>query len=216
MPAPLPVPGVVRLQMVHSIAGEQASYSLYFSKLAASPWALSDVILLASEASAAWTAHLKGYQTTDVTFAYAKATDLSSSSAPEYLVIVNSPGSSAPPTVPNNVALHIEFLIATRYRGGHPGVFFPGLQQVDLADSRTWDPTVAEGITFQFVEFLDAIISTPAYSFGTPPDHVAISRSSGHVIRPSPEVELIIGYTAQQRIASRRKRLGKGIYPELP
>lgn len=213
MPPKPPVVGVVRLQMFHSIADQQASWSMFFANPALTEWNIGDVSVVANTAVASWTTRFKALTTTDVTFSRAEATDLTSDTAPQVIAPSGTTGSVAPPTVSNSVALHVEFIQGRRYRGGHPGVFIPGLPESNRADTRSWSLVTTEGILGAVTEF-SADIQEAGYSFIGSPAQVAVSYFTGGLERVTPLVEPITHLSAQQRITSRRRRLGKGIYPE--
>ncbi len=77
-----------------------------------------------------------------VTLDHTKGTDLTSLTSAQADPATPRVGSHAAAfTVPNSVALGVEWAIATRYRGGHPKTFFPGIPNGSLTDPITWDST---------------------------------------------------------------------------
>lgn len=215
MAAPLPVPGVARLRMVHSLASEQVGWAVYFSN-GGDSWNNGDITTLAEQGVAAWVVHLKSLFTTDLTLAYGEATDLSSDMGPQVIALGSgAAGSVDPPTVSNNVAMHLNFLQSRRYRGGRFGVNLGGLPESARTDTRTWSSETTDSWDVAFAEWLTAVQTDVDYSiFPGTPFQVGVSYMTGHEVREIPLVLPILGYDVQKRLCTRKKRLGKGIYPE--
>lgn len=90
----------------------------------------------------------------------------------------------------------------------------PGLAASERLNTRTWLTETLTTVLDEFGNWLTDVL-TAGYSFPTA-QHVVVSYETAHAVRPSPLVEPVTYYAPQQRICSRRRRLGKGIYPEIP
>lgn len=210
------VPGLMRLDLDWETQSKNWSTALRVIKSIAGPWSSGDIAqVLTSLAGYVTEFILPRYGADTVSSGY-KATDLSSSMG---LVEVDtgSGGGTGLGTrpLPVNVALRNSYVSPLRYRGGRPGESWSGLDQTDMATtSATLWSTSVQAAWLSAIESLISGMNIVALPSGATMKCCWVSYFTGHALRPTPlvfEINAAGGVQVQQRICSRRRRLGRGV-----
>lgn len=214
MAAKPPVPGVLKLTTNWTQSGQNIAFLLHLLKPALTAWGLGDITTALTTLGSSLATHLLPLMSSDIDNASNMATDLTSAMG---LQVTDTgvgsgtiaPGTSAPN--PQQCTARVTFQQGLRYRGGRFGVNLPGTvqSQVAASQSRLWT-TAATTSWLSAIEALQSDLQGASYTFaGCEP--CVVSYESGHVDRVTPLVLPILGYEVQQRICTRRRRLGKGV-----
>ena len=138
MPAVIPVPGVLEIQLVHA---DETDYHIrnrsYWSYAGGEP---SDATCatLATEVAAAWNTDLAPLAGTAVTLVEVVVTDLSSDSGGRGSWAGSNAGSRSGAATPVGVCAVQNYQISRRYRGGKPRTYWPFLTADDYYGNKAW------------------------------------------------------------------------------
>lgn len=209
------VPGLVKLQTVWAADLAKWTTALHVLKSVASFWSNADMTAVLNTLEAAIAAHIKPLVGVAVANTGNIATDLTSPMGIEMTGSGAGAGSGPGTTpLPINVALRSTDQSVMQYRGGRPGNFWGGLDASDIADGSTqmWLAATRTawiaGLNALYTELAGTSLPSGATcvpvwvsyfkegAFRTPP--LTFPVNSGLV-------------EVQQRICSRRRRLGKGV-----
>lgn len=210
-----PVPGVARLKFNNRLNANDWSFGLHVLKSVADLWEAHEISDLLTIAAGAITSNLIPQLGASTTSVNVQATDLTSAMGIQAELATGGSG-TGPGTkpLPVNVTLHASFPSPLRYRGGRPGMNIAGLDQDDLlpSSSSMWSvPTTAAWEST--IDDLVGAFATSLPSSSATIIPVWVSYFSGHAVRPVP-LTFPISFDfveIQQRICSRRRRLGKGV-----
>lgn len=216
MPVILPaVPGLMRLDLDWDTQSKNWSTALHVLKTVAGFYTSADIsaVLTALASSVATNIlPLYGAHTTSDGF---KGTDLTASTG---LVGTDTGAGSGTGTgthpLPINCTIRSSYQPPIRYRGGRPGNAWSGL---DMADQETGSSTMWSTATraawVSGVQNLLADITAVAVPSGGFVNPVTVSYFSGHALRPTPLTFQLfpLNVEVQQRVCSKRRRLGRGV-----
>lgn len=210
-----PVPGLVRLQSYWTTDAAKWSVAFHVLKSIASLWSLADMTAALNTLEASLLSHiipLVGVASANTTNT---GTDLTSAMGIEASGSGAGNGSGAGTNpLPISCALRVTDPIPMQYRGGRPGNFWGGLDITDrmAANTQMWSAATHTAWTSAVNAFYTELAgaSLPSGATMTP---VVVSYFSGGAFREPPETFPITPSLAvvQQRICSRRRRLGKGV-----
>lgn len=212
-----PVPGL--LKVLSEWATDSTTWSIlwHFLKSTTAPWAAGDVAAILTEIASSYNSHLMslfGPATSNTTNV---ATDLTSDVGIELSDAGAGVGTASKTSpVPVSNVLRLTWESPLRYRGGRPGINFSGLDNTDrlTGDVRMW----STGIRTSMIGAVEDVIAdmnsttlpsglTCVTSWVSYITHGAY-RTLGPLVLP---INPVGGVQCQQRICSRRKRLGKGV-----
>lgn len=164
---------------------------------------------------------IRGYWTTSIApkvhnstlLSVVEVTDLSSRSGAQGTDNVGSTGTGGVTAAPNSVAACLTLKIATRYRGGHPRLYLPGVPNafISSTDQSSWAAGIAAGYQTNGRAFRTAInamvIGGGTYALCA----VSYYQSANGVqsYRTPPVVYPITDVLCHNRIDTMRRRLGK-------
>lgn len=115
------------------------------------------------------------------------------------------------------------FLIARRYRGGHPRMYISGPTSISAGDAETLTPAATSGVQTDWTDFFSAVSAVPVYADNLP-EHVNVSFYSGFTnftypsgrtyprptLRETPLVDTVTGLVVSNKFASQRRRMVRG------
>jgi hypothetical protein len=217
------VPNVVKAQLQWQDHAGNPLYNNVFLQYEGGPPNASEALTLA-EAIYTAAADLAGPCHSDVVLTGCRVTDLSADDTGDALHTGTTAGSLNGDIIPASNCMLINFTTARRYRGGKPRNYFPMGDSESMLDPRTWGDGFVTSATSAWSGFIGAVLGTVAGST-TITAHVNVSYYSGSVgsivdggnrgkttptRRVPPLVSDIIGFSAAPRIASQRRRLGRG------
>jgi hypothetical protein len=112
--------------------------------------------------------------------------------------------------LPANLACVVSWGIVDTYRGGKPRTYLPGMSQGNEASVRTWDDDFVTAVSAAGAAFITAVngITTTnltSVSLGT------LHFFSGGVALDPPTFDPYLTASAQKRICTQRRRLGREI-----
>lgn len=109
--------------------------------------------------------------------------------------------------LPVNVACCISWVIADRYRGGHPRIYLPAADGTDIGTASSWSTTSLAAYQNAANGFHAAINALT--TAGTTWQHVAVRYFSQNQVLPNPYVRPVNGTVVHTRVDTQRRRLGK-------
>jgi hypothetical protein len=137
-----------------------------------------------------------------------EVTDLSSASAGVGSYSGTFPGGGPSTAVPASACTLVKHYIARRYRGGHPRTYLPPQVESAMSDPHNWGPTYTASIQTAWDAFTHGVMNAETTGFEIT-GLVNVSYYSGHVLRPTPVVDVITGSSVEGPIATQRRRLGR-------
>lgn len=219
MPALPAVPKVVRCDFHFSESTDPNIQIREFFQYAGT-LSTADAVTWLGNMVAAMHTFVSGNISNQVSLVLSELTDLSSNTSPQVLNSSGQVGGAVAAAVPAGVAMVLSKHIQRRYRGGHPRVYLPGLENSGLASPGHWDPAYAGGVAGAYITFLNACtaVTNPA-AIGAI-THVNISYFSGftnHTFpsgrvkpiptpRATPLIDTITNVTANLVPGSQRRR----------
>lgn len=208
-----PAPGVVESRAFFTLAGQSVSFRYFFFRPTTEPWGEDDINLLNSTFLEAVEEQLMPVLSEDLVVVEAQSTDLTSMTGLRVSETTNVAGTVAEHSVPLNVAVRATFIVPLRYRGGKGGIFIPGAPVTVQSNARLWTSDFQTAI-LDAVQLVSLNTVTADYESGNPAQVVPnywVYGAKPPELRPAAETNPVISWEVQQRIASRRRRLGRGI-----
>lgn len=212
-------PGTLMIRSNWKVSKAPFSFAIHVAKAIADAWSGADITHVLTELASAIVSDLLpalGPATTNVNN---QGTDLTSNMG---LQITDS-GAGAGTDVslvrplPANVALRVSTPTILRVRGGHPGAFFAGLDytNTDGTSCQMWTDATEAAFTSAFQSIYTALtgLALPSGDVANP---VEVSYFFKGAFREPPlTVPINSGFViCQQRVCTRRRRLGKGVAGE--
>lgn len=210
-----PVPGGLKIQSFWNTQDKKWSFAFHLLKAIASAWSGADIAHVLTEFASSVTTNILpryGAYTQNLSNV---ATDLTSNMG----LMVPDTGVGAGTRMetdpqPISCALRCTYTAALRARGGHPGQFFGGLDANDRdpASAAMWT-TATRTAWISAIGNLVSDLTALSLPSGSSCNPVYISYFSNGAFRTPPLAIAITptGVEVQQRICSRRRRLGKGV-----
>ena len=213
-PQPLPdVPNVIMIKISGTVGGVAFVHILHAQHDASTP-NTTDLTTLATTINTSWGTNIKPTQHTTTIMNSVVVTDISSRTGAVASVTSPVQTGSLPNPLQNNVAYAVGWIIARRYRGGHPRTYHTGLSQTQMADTRLLTTTARSTILSAWSSLKGSIENSPP---ATLPGLRLCNVSYYHgknsdgtpALRPSPLVDVITGVKGDSRVDSQRRRLGR-------
>jgi len=199
----IPMPNGVQLCFDFGQASQLWQFCLSLRKSAGPPLD-SDLILIANEAEDWWTNTLKSSLSTGLTLRQVRVTDMTAQGAPQYILTVNTTGSSASDVLSAGTAAVISARTAKRGRSYRGRVYLGGLT-TDVVDTAV-DMSGAAASTYA-AAFATLQTAMDALGF----DVVVASRQHNGVITNPAELNEVIAWVVDTHFDSQRRRLaGRG------
>lgn len=216
MVTPLYEPGLLKVDYAHQLGSREWHFIRWFLVNVtgfSGDIPLSNLNGYATAYQTAWTSHVFPFCTTDVTLLGTTVTDFTSATGGQATVSAGGTGADATPTLPVHIAAEIHYPISRRYRGGKPKNYLSGIGEPRMQTNTTW--------TSSFVSALESGVNAwltqcnaHGETFGgssRAADPVNYSRFSGHVERPSAQIDVISlsGNIVNPNISAQRRRRGR-------
>lgn len=214
------VPGVLRLQMKHTVAEDvDAIVHLYFTYTGAAPSSAS-LATMAGTVRAAWNTGIKAFASTQVKLTEVIVTDLTSPSSGVGIDSTSVTGTKSGLANAGAVALLVNYKIARRYRGGKPRSYLPYFAAGDMDDQQTWTAATVASFLTAWNTYVGAIIAA-APGGATITGQVNVSYYEGftsvqnpvtlrwrnvNTVRVAPVVDAVVGTSVNPRPATIRRR----------
>ena len=157
---------------------------------------------------------LTTFMTSSMTHDESVFTDLTSDTAPRVITTPGTAGGNAGARAPASAAAVVSWLIARRYRGGHPRTYLGGLIASQIAEPNTLAEPFRTNFQTAARNFVNnvALINVPG---GQGFNLVNLSYYDKNVtpapphLRPVPFTDQITGANVHSRLDSQRRRLGR-------
>lgn len=214
-----PSPGTLQIKSNWQVNGRSWSFLFHVAKAILSAWSGADITDVLTNFALGVTDNLIPLWGPSVESVSNEATDLTSNMGIQVTAPTMGAGTNEAKTMPLpiNVALFVHTPVILRVRGGRFGVNLAGLDQTDrLAASATmWSPETETAWTIAYQQLLN-IMSGQALPSGDVSNPVCVSYYYKYAIRNPPMVLPMNAFSAlaQQRICTRRRRLGRGVAGE--
>lgn len=223
MPA-LPSPGKVVMHTINYIAGGRTSINRIFTSYTGGGNNLADLTTLQTAILAAWQNRLKRDISSDWSIDHIVSTDLQTSTSPQSTTTSAVAGTDASQSLPAGTATLVSAAIPRRYRGGHPRLYlpYPGFDQISTP--RAWKASFVSQVNGDMALVMSDINALVNVSYaGTKLVNVSyysgfhnVTLPSGRqvsrpLVRGTPLVDVISGYTADTRPAFQSRRMGKDL-----
>ena len=223
MPALAPVAKVVRVRWTGTDANDDAVGTHVDIAYSGSAPSTAELNTFCTAVGTAWNTYLASVTPDDFTLTAVEAEDLTSPTASIGAAVVSHAGTATGTPPPLGTAFTLQYQVNLRRRGGH----FHGQHRFgvmsDLQTAQTWTTGFVASVLTQWGEFIAAVLADTWSGAGAlthvgigyygPPNRT-ITGSTGRVRTVStalafPVVYPVIGYAANTRLGSQRKRLGK-------
>jgi len=158
MPAPPPA-NVLKINPRWTYGPFSGGSRFYIAYTSGTPLT-EDCQLIANEAVSAWANYMQGLCSSAQVHTETVVTDLSSSTGATALYVSSLTGSRSGTSMPTQVAAEIAFVIARRYRGGHPKIYLPLGVTADLASDSQWGSTFIAAVNTAWGNYVSHILST--------------------------------------------------------
>lgn len=213
----IPAPGVAQAVITQHMQGHKIQNILHFYHGSTSPWSSGDVQTLANTLFTNWANTWKNQHASNVTYDGVAVVDLTNSTP----FSAQSTGSSVTAIGTGNVSpslcLMVQFLIAKRYRGGHPRCYLPGFESGALvAGEDNWIGAATLAATTGFATIVNAIVAAlpgvthcvPTYTYTTSvsPDGKKIIRTKNAYVAQY----TVSAYRALPPVRHQRRRTTAG------
>jgi hypothetical protein len=216
----IPVPGVAHSVLSGMIGANPWAIQHHWkfgSSTAA--WVQSDCDLLASTVYAAYQAKILPHTYSNVDIRQVQVVDLTSSTGLGSLYThLPTAGSIGGALEPSSLATVAQNKIASRYRGGHPRTFYPGMAQADMANENSFSSGSAVLWSGYITAFVTQVLTAsyaagsssltnvvPRYTYSytdVPGKHKYTKTRTGLL-----GVFVVQGYPVDVRVGSMRRRL---------
>jgi len=207
---PLPfVPNGVKFRVAGSQGSGEFGMLFHWAQLSGSDITDSDAAMFASAIHTSWATNIAPILSSDQVLTSVVVEGIQSSTDGVGAWAGSEPGSGFTTIAPANVCVLQKDVIARRYRGGHPRHYWPAPTTAALSDP-THLTTTAQSYWTNAVENFLADIGTEAGSlWGAGSAYSVPTYYSGGVLRPSPFLQTIVGFSIENMLATQRRRIGR-------
>lgn len=210
MPALEPVPGVARVVISGTCAGQTIINVFHVQKGPSSgvPFSQADVDTLATGMDTAYKNNFANKMNSGYSGDLVEVTDLSSATSAVGSTANTGTGSGAGTTVPNSVASCISWRISRHYRGGHPRTYLGPPPATAIEGPTSFTPTWVTGLATSANAFRTAVNAIVLPSGAVNAILVTVHRYQNKIKLTPPQVSGIVSGSADSRIDTMRRRLG--------
>ncbi len=209
---PLPdAPLALKVQIQGTYGVTNWANILYLKYTAGNPQA-ADLSAIAASMRSSWDVNLRNLFHITCAMTTITITDVSSRTGQQGTNSTGSTGFKSGSQLPANVACCVSKLIARRYRGGHPRMYLPGQVTTDALDQANWTDTYKNAVNAGFLAWYTAVnaltsASTGNVKFASVSYWQTLVPKTPPVLKPIPDVDLILGFRTDNHIDSMRSRL---------
>lgn len=215
---PLPPVPVLQCRLDYASSVEKMG-SRFYLQYAGTPPTGAQCVTVANGIEAAWLARMQHDFASDIALKEVDVIDISSYSGASGQWTGSTAGGATPPSAPWQCSINCEFLIARRYRGGKPRMFWPAGLAADQADGSHWTTGYAAQVQADTVLFFSDILAISGAGI-TITHHINLGRYQGFTnvavpgkrtkVEPNyltpPNVDIVQGYSVKTVIGSQRRR----------
>lgn len=221
MPALPDVPNVIRLDLIHSEAGDPGLGNRSFWRYTGGAPSITDLDTFCTGAAAAWNTNIAPLSATAVVLKEIVATDLTSPTGSRGTWTGTHAGTRSGDGLPMDACLLLNFTIDRRYRGGKPRTYNPWGTSTDLATERTWETTFLTDVTTGWGTFagdigaavigpasIDAQVNVSYYKGFLPVQNpVTLRWRNIPTARAAALVDVIASFSPNPLVGSQRRRI---------
>jgi hypothetical protein len=201
----------VKVEFLWSQAGVPAANVLH-ALYTGGPPSSSDLAAIANLIAAAfWVDPIIADYPTSTTFVGVRLTDLDSDTGADGEHAVGAPGDAGDGPLSAQACLMVNLVIARRYRGGHPRVYFPPPALGVLASPGTWSSAVISDFNGAMT-LLNAAFNDAGSGGTTLAGWVCPSFKTGNAWRVTNLVEPVTGWSVNGAVKTQRRRLTASSY----
>lgn len=136
-------------------------------------WTQDEISVLASAVFTNWNTFISPQCTGAISMTQVAAVDIGSPSPVASTTTGNSVGSlPQPEPIPSSLCLVVSFRIPARYRGGHPRIYLPAGNSVNLATTSTWAGSFVNTVQTSFQNFVTSVRASLPQNSGAQVSHV--------------------------------------------
>lgn len=223
MAAPLPTPtGVVHIRLIYDNGTTGEFGHAVDWAYTGGPPTTGDLNSMATDVHTEWVAHLQGMLSDAMALKRVTLSDLHVPTTPDGEDTTRVIGSRTGGLLTINASSCITFQINRKYRGGKPKSFTPFGLDGDCLDQSAWSSAWIATLSSAWSDFASSLTAISSGST-TLSDQVSVSyiegpytavpnsggtryRITGTPKNP-PKVDLVLGFTVQQKIGSQRRRV---------
>lgn len=220
MPALPPVADVLRVTLKHTISADHDVLNRFHLAYTGTAPTNAQCATFAADVRGAWVAHLQSEVIGQVELTETEVVDLTSPAAGIGAYVGADSGGAGGGSNPAANCVVIQGLIARRYRGGHPRLYFSYFGTGQLSGPQTWDPTYLGPFLTAWEAFQTAVQAlTWATASITSAVNVSYFEGFTNFTFPSgrvkaipklrvggPITDVITGWGANPNVASQRRR----------
>lgn len=200
----IPVPGVVQLESVYSMAGQTVENVFHYQT--PGPIAAEEMMELALKWIDQWNTYMKPYIPTEVSLTAVKVTDLDTATSPAITASAGLPlaGTQNGVLLPNSVSLCITKRTALRGRSQRGRIYWPGLGETNVTNN-----VVSAALVSAIIAGLENMKVVPTLTGNN--EMVVVSRFTANAPRASGIFTPVTNFTSDGVVDSQRRRLpGRG------
>jgi len=217
---PLPaVANVLRVTLVGTLSTDTDVINRFFVQYSGTAPTAAQLNTLASSIASDWNSQLASSAQSGYTLTGVEIEDLTSASAAIGAWTGSHAGTRAGALFGAGTAVVVRFIIARRYRGGHPRVYLPYFTSADLNTEQAWLSASVSGLVTAWKAFMAAVIAH-TWSGATISNQVNVSyfhgftnytkpsgrESSRPTLRGTPLVDVVTDTSVNPHVASQRRR----------
>lgn len=221
MPALPPVASVFSIKYIGSAPTKAWQCRIFFTWSGTTP-NNTTCAALATLIQNALAPGMQGFLMSGYGISTTEVTDLSSSSSGTGFSTGSLVGSGAGTGPIDAAAVRLKFLTARRYRGGHPGIYWPQQGQSFMADASHWTSGHVGSLQTTWTSYITTL--TGLSSGGTSlTNHVWVSYYQGFhnvtlpsgrvesrpTLRTTPQVDVVSAYSAETLLSYQTRRAGR-------
>lgn len=214
MTTPLPAAaGVVKIRIQHTVQAQKA-VQVWHAKLAGADPTSLVLMQTATNMVDEWQTYTLPNLSTQCHFDAIEMTVLTSLTSPQATAVSTLAGSAASTISDAGRALCVTIRSAERSRSGRGRTYFPGFPDNNVADPRHWSGAGASaGVAIMehfddFLSTLDPSVNAPM-KLGVLSYYSGVDGSGRPIRRGTPVFNPAVSYSADTRIDSQRRRLGR-------
>jgi len=220
MPALPAVSKVVRVALSGTISAPAVWLTRFYIQYTGTAPVVSDLDAFLTALDTAYNTNVKPLADVDTTLTLLSAIDLSSATSAVSVKAVSRVGTRAGAVLPSQIAAVQSYVIARRYRGGHPRGYWRIGTQADMSNTTVWSPTAVTAFDTGLDAFFTAAFAAGWTGAGTL-SHVNVSYYSGFTVitnpitgrarnvptlRGTPLVDPVTATTVRPSIGTQRRR----------
>jgi hypothetical protein len=203
MPALPAAAGVVRTALSGTTTGAGVWLTRFYTHYSGTPPTNAQLATYDAAIGTAWGTNIKPLQNAALALVQIASEDLTSATGAVDTTASAQTGTRAGSALPSSAAAVISYVIARRYRGGHPRGYWPLGADSDLNSETQWTAAFVASLNTGLANFFTAVAAAGWTGAGTL-THVNVSYYSGFTVITQ---DLVTGVSAKLSIGTQRRRL---------